>query len=205
MWQPSPAYPPAPLSPPPSNALKTFGILGIVFAALNAVGNALSIVQATVHSSAFDSADMPSAIPNIDGMRAVLAASNRLSIGTGLVMLVMDAALIAIGVHLLKRSELGRKLAVVWASVALVVLIGRAVAFEVLLLPSVNRLMTDTMNGLGQSKLPFDSGFFSLAARAGTYVSLGFMALFPVALLVTMNLPSVKRSVVGAGESPGQR
>ena len=174
-----------------------FGALGASFAALNAIGNGFSILQVLFQRSAMShqshgagSEDLAQSMRQLDGM---VEATTKLTISNGIAMIVMDVALIIISVMLIQRRDLGRKLAIAWAVTAFAVLIGRAISFELIMVPALSHFMSGMgSNGGGTA---FSDQTFNWVARGGNLLSLGFMALFPISLLVAMNLASVKRTV----------
>lgn len=127
-------------------------------------------------------------------MQAVMDATLKITISHGIAMVVMDIALVVVGILLLQQKELGRKLAIAWAATAFVVLIGRAISFELVLAPVLDAFMKGLATQGGAQPMA-NQGLFSVVARAGNYLSLGFMAVYPMALMITMNLRSVKEAV----------
>jgi hypothetical protein len=193
-WNPAYIGKTAYVTPPSTNVSNVFGILSIVFSSLNGVGNALAIVQAVIVRSAL-AANMPvDATESFEQMRAMTTASSSLAFGQGIAMLVMDVVLLTIGILLLKRNDLGRRLAVGWAIAAFVVLVARAVAFEIVLLPTMAPLI-DKFQHLSQSGggSLIDGRFMAIWMRFGTYVSLLFMAVFPTCLLAAA--PRLRREL----------
>jgi hypothetical protein len=150
-----------------------FGILAIVFASLNALGNAAGVAQSIFMRSTLLAPAATEPDPAFDAMRAMMIASTKIALGQGSVMLVMDGVLFVIGILLLKRHDLGRRLAIGWAVAAFVVLVGRALAFELVLMPALAPVMA-----------PLQSSFMAVWTRLSTYGVLVFLAVFPVSLLV---------------------
>ena len=196
VWGP----PPAP--DPPATALKTFGILAIVFASVNALGNVVGILQAAVGARQFAEfgAAGPPGSPDMDAqmaaMRDYAGIAFKVSAAEGGLMILMDVGLFVIGLLLLQRREGGRKAAIAWSIAGLFVLALRGALFEVLVWPRFERVLDGSGAGGGGSGA--GGGFMGMMsgfAHAGTYVTLLFMAIFPVAMLVAMNLTSVKATV----------
>ena len=192
------AWGPPPPTETPATALKTLGILSIVFSVLNALGNGLAIAQAAFSARLFASPGFgggasasPDAEASFNAMREYTSTAMRVGAGEGGLMVVMDIALFTIGILLLKRSEAGRKAAIGWAIAGVVVLALRAAAFELLLWPAYARMLA----GMGTSGSGGFGGTMSGFARAGTYGSLLFMAIFPTCLAVILSLPTVKATV----------
>lgn len=198
----SPEYAP-PQAEGPATTLKVFGILALVFSSLNAAGNALSIVQAAFSSSVTmpppTSTATPSAIEMHEAIVDYTEAAMKVAAVQGGVMVLMDVALFTLGILLLQRREVARKGCIAWAAAAFVVLVGRAAAFEIVLWPKLRRFMDGMSEGFasaGGSGGP--AGFFGLFtgfAHFGQYISLVAMAVFPICLLVFMNLASTKAQV----------
>jgi hypothetical protein len=113
-------------------------------------------------------------------------------------MIAMDIALFVIGVLLLQRRSAGRIGAIAWAVAALVVLVGRAAAFEIVLWPRLRGFYDGMRAGPGAGAGAFWSS--DAFVRTGTYAPLLFMAIFPVCLLVGMSLRSSKEAVQRAVE-----
>jgi hypothetical protein len=136
-------------------------------------------------------------------------AAMKLAAVQGGVMVLLDIALFTLGIMLLQRREIARKGAIAWAIAALVVLIGRAAAFELVMWPKLRRFMDGMNEGLaaaGGSGGP--AGFFGLFtgfAHAGQCVSLVAMAVFPLCLLVFMNLASTRAQVRARVTNGGAR
>ncbi len=190
-----PSGSPAPLG------LRVVPILGIVFGTLNLLGNALAIAKAVFSARVFadSSGSPPEMAATMQAMHEMVAVSMRVAIAEGSAMIAMDLALIALSIVLLQtRSEVARKAAVVWSFAAFAVLVGRALLFELVVMPVATRVVSSMASGMasgpGLGGLDM-STTMGLYARAASYVSLGFMAVFPVVVLVVMTSPAALPSV----------
>jgi hypothetical protein len=186
-------YAPPPYEPP-ATALKTFGILSVVFSCINALGNVGGVLQGALAQRQL--ASVGSSGVSIDEhmrqMSDYVDAVYRVAAVQGGVMVLMDIALFVIGILLLQRREVGRQLAMAWAVMAFVVLVGRAAAFEIVLWPRFSAFMQSSV-GAGRP-----SGFFGMMdtfAHVSAHLSLLVMAIFPVCLLVFMTRPSVIEAI----------
>lgn len=183
-WSSSPQVSPSleplggpPAVPGPTTLLTTFGVLSIAFGGINLLSNALTFAQyALMHAW-----EPMRSIPSTE----LTDSTMQLGLGQAVVMSVMDISLLAIGVMILKRSDRARRLAIAWSFVALVVLLGRALAFEALVMPALEHFMAST-------RATGVIGDFALLTRLSTYVSLGFMAVFPVAMMIGMSTSAAK-------------
>jgi hypothetical protein len=180
----------------PGTVLKVFGILGLSFAGINLIYNGFGIIQSILQQRQFARMGSEGGAQSVamSGMQEMLDATIKLTIGSNVAMILMDIALVVVGILLLQRKDIGRKLAIAWAGLGLIVLIGRAVSFEIILMPHLERFMGEISKGASADS-PLGNGLFSAFARVGTYLSLGFMAIWPVTLLVAMNMQSVKNAV----------
>lgn len=185
--------------------LKVFGILGISFGAINLLYNAVGILQAILQMRQFERlSTTPSASPggapfSEGAMQGMVDASLKLTLAHNTAMILMDVFLLAVGVLLLQRKEIGRKLAIVWAGLGLIVLVGRGVSFEIILMPYLDQMLSSIGNASENPML--SGGFFSVFARGATYIGLGVMAIWPITLLVSMNLSSTKAAIQQANTS----
>jgi len=201
-------YPADVYVPPPmeekGTALKVFGILGASFGGLNLLYNVYSIIQGVLQMRQFErmttqttSGPGPGGGPSPFGalnMSEFFEANLKITISHGIAMMVMDVAIIAIGVLLIQRKEIGRKLAIAWAGLAIIVLIGRALSIELWLMPHLDKFMGSMSKGVSENGFP-NSTVFSAVARVATYIGLAILAIWPITLLVAMNLQSVKRGI----------
>jgi hypothetical protein len=152
-------------SPDPKLSLRLFGALGVAFGVINAVFNAREIPQFLRFAAEIDE---PSE-----------AVQLRLMLVHDAVMIAMDVALILVAILLLRRSELGRKLAIVWAGVAIGVLFARGWSIEWLM-----PLYDARFEAVAASDL--HTALFLALNRSGIYVPLALLTLFPLHLLFAM-------------------
>lgn len=190
--------PPSPLAAPYAPRLETrsrvdevFGILSIVLAAVNGLGNGISILQGILFdpSASFDAVKRdasPEMAASMAEMARLATASIRLAVAQGLAMIVMDVALVVVGVLLLRQRSSGRSLAIGWSLTALAVLVARAIAFEVMVMPFVGGALA-TMSPAGGAPGIDLASTATIWMRLSTHGTLGFMAVFPIALFVAMS------------------
>ena len=184
----------------PATTAKVFGILAMVFGVLNGCYNALTAISSALQRHNLDNfgrfpggASMPSAFDaTLDSMRVYAEATVRYAMIEAGLMIPMGIALFVIGLGLLRRSDTARRAAIVWAAVALVVLVVRAIAFETIVMPpavAAFEAMGKGIDALGASAprgapAPSFGGIFGAMgafARIGGYLTLFVLAIFPPA------------------------
>jgi hypothetical protein len=172
----------------------------MAFAGVDALSNVWTVLQSALSASRLRSGygSVPGASPDTEAMLSALRDYTELGLRVGAVqagvMLAMSVALFVIGLFLYQRREIGRKAALVWSVVAFFVLAGRAVVFELVLWPAFERFMEVSKIG-ALSGVSRYGGWMGGFARGGTYLTLLFMAAYPIVLLVLLTRPSVKASV----------
>lgn len=186
----------APLPERPATTLKAFGVVAIVMAVLNGLGNVFAILMAALEGAGGATTPAPAALAplatTLQALAEQAAMARKVNAVEGGVMLLMDAALIVVGILLLQRRELGRVSAIAWAITALAVLAARAVAFEIFLWPKIQRVFASILSA---PAMPSAFGFMGSFAHVSSYLSLLGMALFPICCLCVMSLASVKAQV----------
>lgn len=188
-----PSPPAAPYTPrleTRSRVAEPLGILSIVLAAVNGLGNGVTIIQGILFdpSASFDAMKKdasPEMAASMAEMARLATASTRLAVAQGLAMIVMDVALVVVGVLLLRQRGSARSLAIGWSLTALAVLVARAVAFEVMVMPFAGGALAMMPRVGGSAGTDFASTATTWM-RLSTHGSLGFMTIFPVALLIAM-------------------
>ncbi len=211
--EPPPAPPgwgPPPAAEEPAGTLKTFGVLSMVFAVLNGIGGAITILQAALagRTAAKSFGTGSSGSPIFDDFMKDATdyseVATKVAAAEAGLMLMMDVALFVIGYLLLQRREGARKAAIAWSIAALVVLSLRAGVFEIVVWPRANLLLEHMRTATGSlgsgpasgsGGLPGVFGLVGGFAHLAQYLALAFMAIFPVCLIAFMTLTSVKAQV----------
>jgi len=114
---------------------------------------------------------------------------------------VMSAALVVVGIGLVREREVWRRIALVWSAVALVVLAGHAALWELGAAPH----MVAALDCLRQSHVapelmaPIISAFQARLSMAETmeFAAIGVLMVFPIALLRLLTRQSVKDGMRG--------
>jgi hypothetical protein len=198
--------PPETSPPPPESGVpKTFGVLSIIFGAVTGLSNLIGLFPTSANTSFNFTANVNGHDASAEVAQfaeATRATLPYLRIGSAL-MFVMSAALVIIGVGLLKRKEAARAAALAWSGAGFVVIGIRAWLLQAkiypLLIPAMNRMTASLMQQASKgAKPPVDvSGLASVMAQGSGYFSLGVLALYPAILLIVLTRPSVKQAFTG--------
>ena len=185
---------PQPRLAAPRVSAQAWGTVAVALAAANGLSNLISLGSGLAFRAPTEAP--PALLESFTTMRELLVLGGVQSA----VMVVMDVVLLAAGVLLLVQRDLGRRLAVGWSCAAIAVVIGRGLLFELLAWPLTARLMAPALaiaqDGAGAAAGRFD--WVLLYARINAYVTLAVLLAFPVALLVAMTRPTMKRSLRSA-------
>src|SRR5215472_2921660 len=169
-------FAPPPLPPPDAPASKmrsVLGIVAIVFASLETLAtlfDLLTMRMRTAAASSFPAGPDPETEAYLRAMREMLVSTVPIEIARAGIMVVMSIALLAVGIGLVRGSELARKLGIVWAGLALVVIAVRVWLWEAFLVPKIaavtaalEHLMASTH--AGGPGVPNFTGIFGGLAR----------------------------------------
>lgn len=120
-----------------STRARAFGVVGIVFGGLTALQSAAELVGFLVRRRTDLGALDEVTRHNVAQMQVL----GLVGMPENAIMLLLALAAIGIGAMLLRERPGAVRLARIWAGVVLVVLIGRAVAFEMVTLPRYRQLL----------------------------------------------------------------
>lgn len=178
----------------PTSAAKIFGLVSIVLGAVYGMWAAVGVLQAAMMSR------MTGAPPFAPGdaeaqalsesSHRLMEISARLELVQGSVMLLMNVVLVVAGVLLLQHRDAGRRILIGWSIAALLVLLGRAAAFELVLFPLATGTFAAATKGMDDY-----TSTMRVMMRASTYGALLVMAVFPVATFFVMRSRGVRAAL----------
>jgi hypothetical protein len=171
----APPYPPLPPSSP-----QTLGTLSIVFGAVVA---GFSLINVLGVGQGFAMMMQPRG--NADAIRDYLEAIRTPSMIQSGAFLAMSTWLLVLGVGQRRYRRWAAGQSVLWAAIALVVLVGVVVISVVVLGPASQRMMEDTMR---HAHLPHAMGAMT---RWLSLVGIVFYVPWPIILLATFRQPKI--------------
>jgi hypothetical protein len=198
------AYPYAPYAPyvPPAPAARsgtalTLGILSVVFGSLWVLRHLLDFVAAASF------AWLPSMLGSLLGSMYPAGGATDDALHTmalffvarGGLMVLTSAALLVVGVGLIRQREWGRRGAIVWSCVALVVLAARILTWRLGVLPALADAMNEVLKGIPTTaSLPRANPGLGLGSED---VECVVLVAFPVVLLSLLARRSVRDAMKG--------
>jgi hypothetical protein len=180
---PGPAFPPAyspPYPPRPPTAPQTLGTLSIVFGAVVAGFSLFGLLGVSQSL-----ATMTNPKANADIIREYLDAIRTPTMIQSFVFVAMSSWLLVLGVGQRRYRQWAARQSVLWAAIALVVLVGVVLMNVFVLGPAGQRMMEATMR---QSHLPQALGAMT---RWLGILGIAFYVPWPIILLVTFRQPKI--------------
>jgi hypothetical protein len=169
-----------------SKAPKVLGILSIVFGGLCAAWAPLGLMMKSFMNGV---GQMANTLPHTPGMRdpqldfgaarAMLDAQWPYVVGSSIMYFTMSIALVIVGAGLLKRKQWGRKLAIGWSALALVIIVVQFALMTFYLIPVQDAARNAFYAAHNAGPPPFDA---QKAGQAGGVFGLLFYAAYPIVL-----------------------
>jgi hypothetical protein len=179
----------------------TLGVLSITFGALMAAMSSLGLLLGPMLHKLFAfSSTLPGQHTElmqaqVESTEAMMLAQSRYQHVTGGFYILLSIALIVIGIGLYRRRPWSRRAGIVWAAMALVMVVLQSVAYLGWVEPAMTAAQDAVFAAHGLQK-PF--ALLHSAARGGVVVSMLLYAVYPALLIALLGRSSAANDFVSA-------